>query len=275
MDKLEKADSSLLRSKWPLLFLFITVALAAIYGFRLSQGAVEPGSGLGLAYGVAGFILVLFLAAYKIRKSVLGYGLGRMNAWLQAHIYISVICAILVIMHSGFRFSGPLSGLCLALFMLVVASGITGSLMYKVIPISLSKYGGEILTTDDVVQKIAAILEEADKMAEQTSDKFKDLYQRQIRPLLAKKRANWNYLFMEEREIIDRCESAFERLKALAPAGEIYDLNLLSSLYVEKEKLVFKWVKLLSLSKWMDIHIPLTSAMLAAAVLHIFSTLYY
>jgi hypothetical protein len=275
MSMTDKADESLLRSRWPILFFVIISILVFSYFIHVDDPNSGPGSGLGLAYGVTGFTIALFLASYKIRKSALGYKWGRMGAWLQTHIYLSVVCAVLILMHSGFKINFSLSGLFCALFMLVVASGAVGSIMYKIIPLSLSKYGREVLTTDDIQQKFQAILEEGDLLAEKTSDNFQHFYEDKIRPLLAYNGKNWRYLFNEERAVIHNCQEVFQGFKAIAPAEEVYDLNLLATLYVEKERLTFKWMKLDSLQSWLDFHIPLTLAMFTAALIHIFSMFYF
>ncbi len=65
-------------------------------------------------------------AALSIRKRVAYQGVGRMSAWLTAHIYLGIIAAFAIFYHSGLRAGGPLSAWLLAFFSLTVVSGLMG-----------------------------------------------------------------------------------------------------------------------------------------------------
>ena len=74
---------------------------------------------------------------------------------------------------------------------------------------------------------------------------------------------------MEERELINKRKSMMEIYKNMLSGQDIYDLNILSSVLVEKEKLAFMWTKIKVLKAWLNFHIPLTSAMLTMVLIAI------
>src|SRR5579862_5749983 len=69
-----------------------------------------------LALGWIGTCLALLAAALSIRKRMAYQGVGRMSAWLSAHIYLGIVAAFAILYHSAFRAGGPLSGWLLAFF---------------------------------------------------------------------------------------------------------------------------------------------------------------
>lgn len=92
---------------------------------------------------------------------------------------------------------------------------------------------------------------------------------------MASKRTKWEYLLMEERELIEKRRHMIEGYKIMVPGRDIHDLNLLGSLLAEKEKLSFMQAKLRLQGAWLTFHMPVSAALLTAAAIHIVSVLYY
>ncbi|MDH5637005.1 MAG: hypothetical protein OEZ04_00770 [Nitrospinota bacterium] len=276
MENLEKSDYSLLKSAWPILFTVIVGALLAIrYSMKIDESSYSPGAGMGLFYGVMALALIVILSGYRVRKSLLRAPIGSLHAWAQSHVYMGVILIVLVFLHSGFRTGGMLSGLLLALFLLVTASGAIGAILYKVVPLSLSKYGKHVMTMEVIGARIDKLLAEADKQAENRSAKFLETYNKHIRPCLASHRVNWGYIFTEEEEVIKACKAKMVNLQQETPTNEVYGMSLVGAIYVEKERLAYKWAMLNSLRVWLYLHVPLTMALLVALSFHILGSFYY
>ncbi len=275
MKKLQQAEPHILRSKWPLLFAMITILLSVSYYFFIRQGAVGSGSTAGIFWGVSGLVIAIILAGYRIRRSLYNLRLGSLSGWLQAHIYLGVLCSVLIFMHSGFRFTGIFSSFLLCLFLLVVVSGIVGALLYRTIPFFMAQHSNVSFAHEDVMRRFGELLEEADGLALEASGEFLNIYKSRIRPLIKSKSPRWRYLFMDEVEVIGKCEQYLELVARQTGAREIYCLHMICALYIEKEKLIYKWGKALLLRGWLNFHVPLTMAMLTAAMFHVISIMYY
>ncbi|MDH5477296.1 MAG: hypothetical protein OEY50_03095 [Nitrospinota bacterium] len=276
MDNLEKSDYSLIKSAWPILFTVIVAALLAIrYSMKIDESSYSPGDGMGLLYGILALALILFLSGYRIRKSLLRASVGSLHSWAQSHVYIGVILIVVVFLHSGFRTGGALSGLLLTLFLLVTASGAIGAILYKVVPLSLSKYGKHVMTMEVIGARFEKLLAEADKQAENRSDKFMETYNKHIRPSLASHGVKWGYIFFDEEEVIKACREKMEALQLETQSDEVYGMSLVGAIYMEKERLSHKWAMLNSLRVWLYLHVPLTMALLVALSFHILGSFYY
>jgi hypothetical protein len=268
-------DRSTLRSGWPAIFALIASLLSVSFFFRIFYSSPDGGADFDLAYGIMGFSLIVFLAFYKLRKSIYRIRLGTLQSWLQAHIYIGIISVALIAMHAGSGMGGGFSVFLLALFSLVILSGIMGSMIYKIIPVSVNKYGRGTLPLAEMERKIASYLDEADKHVDNEHKEFALLYFETIRPLFVHKGVKWGYLLKEERTILEKQKKLFESFKLKAPPQNVYDITVLGSIAMEKERLTFMWVKLKALRVWLNFHMPLTFAMMTATAVHIISILYF
>jgi hypothetical protein len=268
-------DRSALRSGWPAIFALIAGLLTVSVFFRFYYYSADGGTGFELAYGIIGCSLIVFLSFYKLRKSVYRIRLGTLQSWFQAHIYIGIVSVALIAMHAGFEIGGFFSIFLLALFSLVIFSGIMGSIAYKIIPISVHKYGRGTLPLAEMEQKIANYLVEADKHVDASHKEFSLLYHEKIRPLFVHNGVKWSYLLKEERTILEEQKKLFESFKMKTPPQNVYDVTVLGSIAMEKERLTFMWVKLKALRVWLNFHMPLTFAMIAATAVHIISILYF
>ena len=268
-------DRSALRSGWPAVFALIIALLAVSFFFRIFLYSSDGGADFDLAYGIIGFSLIVFLSLYKLRKNIYTIKLGTLQIWLQGHVYIGITSVTLIAMHAGSGTGGAFSVFLLTLFSLVILSGIMGAMIYKIIPVSVNKYGRGTLPLAEMEEKIADYLNEADKHVDNTHKEFTALYMKTIRPLFVHKGVKWGYLLKEERTIMEKQRKLFDSFKMLAPPQNVYDVSVLASIALEKEKLTFMWVKLRALKVWLNFHMPLTFAMITATVVHVISVFYF
>lgn len=268
-------DIPVVRGKWPL-FLFLAVFISGIiYVSHSYEGGHRGWTLTGVVLGILSVLAMLFLMSYKIRKHVYRLRLGPTNTWLSAHKYIGIVVVALVLMHTGFRFSGDFSAFLLALFLLVISSGMAGALIYKLTPVSLTKASKEIPAEEQIMLSYKKFLEDADKGSANMAKESGEIYAKEVRPLLLSKRIRWGYLLTEERALIRRLEEKMERVNKQAQAGDHYSFRLLTALVIEKERLAFRFVKLQSLNAWLTIHLPLSFALIAAVIVHIVSVTYF
>src|SRR5712671_5832046 len=92
------------------------------------------GTPLGLAFGTIALAIFIFAALLGVRKKVVLWRIGTVQRWLRAHIWLTLLTVPLVILHSGFRFGGPMTTLLLVLYIIVMVSGIYGLALQHQMP---------------------------------------------------------------------------------------------------------------------------------------------
>lgn len=270
-----KIDLQVLRGRWPVVFAAVSVLLAGWYWIYAGGGLPRGGTFSGLAFGVLAFLLTIFLMVYKARKHVYHLRIGPTSAWLTAHVYLGVIAGALVLMHMGFHVSGTFGGGLFVLFALTMGSGVAGSLIFKLTPISLMKDGREMMTRDILREKIAKCAHDADSDLQAASEQLKKLYRDQIRPYLELRRIPWSYLLKEERTLIRQRRRQLEALFPRVSNDEKYHLRLLQNIVVEKERFTMRLVKLELFDFWLWFHLPVSFVVFAMILFHLFMVLYY
>ncbi len=125
---------------WSILFATLGVTLAGVL-FAAAGAAAglwawppQPSSGLGVTLGFVGGAIVAFEMLILPRKWFRGRRLGRTRLWMQAHVWMGLVCLPVILVHAGFGFGGPLTTVTLVLFLLVTASGIWGLVMQQWLP---------------------------------------------------------------------------------------------------------------------------------------------
>ncbi|MBI4825223.1 MAG: hypothetical protein HY807_02190 [Nitrospirae bacterium] len=264
-----------LRSRWPLVFLIIMTLLSISY--YLYTRVIYPvnRSYFVLGYGFLCLLLLLALTLYIFRKSIYSYRVGSQQAWLQSHIYIGIISLSLLLMHSGFRLTGTFSIFLAIIYCLTFISGIAGALIYRSVPLSLVKFGRKTKSEEELIGNLKNFLEEADSLVSKTSNELKKIYEEKIRPSIELNRTKWEYLFMEERDLLDKRRGEIEGFKASVLSQDIHDLNTLSTIFIESEKTSFVLAKMKIQEAWLGLHMPLTLALLTCVIIHIAVILYY
>jgi len=276
MEKTARKDKAELAGRWPILFTAIIAILAAAGMFRGTIGpSGSPGSGANLLYGASAFALIIVLSGYRVRKAMIGYTVGTMHGWAQAHVYLGALCAALVFLHSGFTAGGRMSAALLFLFLLVTASGIVGAILYKTLPVTLSRQGKDLFSSSVLLARFAVLLEGADRQTEGRSEEFKQAYLRFIRPILASTSGRFWLLFMDEDEALGWGITALERAKKMIPPTEVYGMDMIGSILMEKERLTLKWTRLNALRAWLYLHVPATVALLVALSIHVVASFYF
>jgi len=123
------------------------LAIALFLWFGRGQAHWPDGrSGLGLTYGVIAAVLIVFECLLWLRKRKPFRTmrlLGPATLWMRAHIWLGLLCAPLVLLHSGLRFGGWLTMVLAAVCALVILSGVTGALLQNWLPRLMTEQVGE------------------------------------------------------------------------------------------------------------------------------------
>ncbi|PZR72133.1 MAG: hypothetical protein DLM73_13965, partial [Chthoniobacterales bacterium] len=146
-------------------------------GIHLPPSLIQPvsehhsvgGTPLGLWFGAISLAIFVFAALLSLRKKIPLWRVGTVQRWLRAHIWLTFLTIPLVILHSGFRFGGPMTTLLMGLYALVMVSGIYGLFLQNLMP-RLMK---ERLPAETVFEQIPHIRAQLLTAAEKMRDSFK------------------------------------------------------------------------------------------------------
>jgi hypothetical protein len=228
---------------------------------------------LGLFLGILAAAIIAFEMLLWPRKALRGRRLGRTRAWMYWHVWLGLACVPLAVIHAGFRLGGPLTALVLALFLLVIVSGVWGLGMQQVLPHKLL-HGFAAETIEPQVDRVMEVHQrEADELVQVAaggaSDPLMVFYLDEVRPYLAaggrsgsvlKSAARAAGLFADLADRAPNQVAAVRRLEELCAARRAYDAQVR----------IHGW-----LHNWQLVHLPLSVALCVALVVHIVTALKY
>jgi hypothetical protein len=259
------------------LYLALATALViAIIYVLIAQGGVPRSSGfLGHGLGIVGFALMLGAEVlYSWRKQKRGVRYGRLNTWLQAHIYLGLVGPFLVLLHSAWKLNG-LAGATMLLTLLMVATGFLCSYIYTAMPRTAD---GAELAMREVENNIAATSAQLQLWTAGKSQPMATQVERLInltgvasqgraRSVLWRGPLHWRYQRRLRRELRHMDAVNQQQVRELA---DLLDRRYL--LTVQAQTLASAR-KLLGQSR--TIHIVLGVVLFALAFVHIAAALYY
>jgi hypothetical protein len=259
---------------------FTIVAVVALGGWYMAvhrHPSANHYHGLVVSLGWIGTALALMTVALSVRKRAAYQGVGRMSAWLTAHIYLGITAVFTIFFHSGFRTGGPLSAWLLAFFSLTVASGLLGWWLSRKVPPLLTALEEAPAIMEDLLtvreENFRGMLE----LARGGSTDFRTLVEQR----LMKETASWTRMwrFYRRRSTLAQELPAFQKEqeeaqgrlrphehRAFARAAE-YALRvnkMNAELFLQR-----------ALRAWLTLHIGTTTVMFGLAAIHIFSQIYY
>jgi hypothetical protein len=262
---------------WQVFSVLSVAALSWWYFAAHRQPSANSYHGLTLALGWIGTVLALLAAALSIRKRMAYQGVGRMSAWLNAHIYIGIVCAFAIFYHSGFRTGGPLSGWLLAFFSLTIASGLMGWWFARTLPHLLTAIEENPATLEDLLSVRADCLQGMLELSQGASADFRAL----VEGRLMKEAGSWRRMlrFYERESTLAQELPAFQKehaasLARLQPNEQpAFQRSIEYALRVNKMNAELFLQRMLR--GWLTVHIVSMGTMFALAGVHIFSALYY
>ena len=92
------------------------------------------GSPLGLIYGIIALLIFIFAAMLGARRKKPAWRIGRVQVWLKAHIWLTLLTVPLIALHCDFSAGGPMTQLLLALYAVVMVSGFYGLALQHFLP---------------------------------------------------------------------------------------------------------------------------------------------
>lgn len=265
-------------------FLYLKLAAAivaiAVVGYVVHEplGAPNGGTWLGYTLGVVGLLLIAWLAWFGIRKRRYGVGRVPLEDWLSGHVYLGLGLIVIATLHTGFQFGWNVHTLAYALMVLVIASGAFGLYAYIRIPRLMTENRAG-LTLDQMMGMIADLDKTCQEIALTLGDEVNEL----VRQSTEKSRIGggvWRQLSGTDPD----CPTAFailhvkELAKVHNPEHDEAERKLVLLLARKNEFLARarRDVQLKAIMDiWLYLHVPLTFALLAALVAHVFSVFFY
>jgi hypothetical protein len=114
--------------------LVVVAAVAYWVGDARMPHGVTGGSVLGLWFGIVGSLCMVFAALLAVRKRLPTWRVGSAQFWLRAHLWLGSVGFLLILLHSGFRWGGPLEQWMWWAFGLVVLTGWIGVELQQIVP---------------------------------------------------------------------------------------------------------------------------------------------
>jgi hypothetical protein len=254
---------------------------------------------------------MIFAGLLGARKKVPVWRIGRGTTWMRGHLWLGLLSFPFILFHSGFRLgAASLTISLMALFIIVVISGILGAALQHFVPRTLTKQvpletvseqidhirnqllqeadtaGAELFSAleGDVAQAGAQQLAQAASAGtmggvtvagaigadDNVAHTVRDFYNLQVRP----------YLIQEggRRVTLSRSENAtaiFQQVRILCPPGTWSRLNDLEAICDEKRQLDRQRTLTRLLHGWLLVHIPASYALLLLGAIHAVMALRY
>ncbi len=278
------------------LWLAILLSVASIAAFLLDdpQEPANGGTTLGYILGTLGALMIVWLAWIGIRKRRYSSTAGTLQAWLSAHVYLGLALPLIVLLHAGFQLGVNVHSLAFLLMLLVILSGLYGVFVYLKYPerISTNRGGSSRPELFDQLQDIDS---RSSRIAAQLPAAFAALVQSgssrtQLGGTL------WSRLRGEDNSSISLPDQgqgdavsnagqeaaldwlADEQSRA-SDADVVARISELSALLRNKRKLLRQIREDLrlqaSMELWLYFHVPLSTGLLVALLVHIVTVFFY
>ena len=97
-------------------------------------GRSVAGTPLGLIYGGVAAAIFVFAALLGLRRKRPTLKVGRLQLWLKAHIWLTILTIPLVLLHCGFSTGSPMTKWFLVIYASVMVSGFYGLALQHLMP---------------------------------------------------------------------------------------------------------------------------------------------
>ncbi len=245
----------------------VAAVIVSAFVYMLVPGEPRGGTALGLTFGTLGYAMMLFAGLLGARKKVPVWRIGRASTWMRGHLWLGLLSLPMILLHGGFAFRGPLTGVLMALLFIVILSGIAGAAIQHYVPSVLTSQVPLETIYEEIPHIRQQLREEADELVdaavqveEEHEDKvrFRELYTTRVRP----------YLDAPAVGIV-------EPLRALAPVAFRGVLDDLESICEEQRQLTRQRRLYHFLHAWLLVHVPLSIALLVLGGVHAVMALRY
>ena len=219
------------------------------------------------------FGMVLFLFAYNVRKKLPFLPLGSSAAWLQLHIYVGLLTAIVLGLHIAWRVpTGSFEMLLALVYGIVFVSGIVGLALSRSLAKRLTTRGDEVIFEripvyrKHLASEVESIVLTSLDSSESTA--IAQLYAERLRPFFADGRHFWHHLLQSNRPRFALL-SEMKAYQRFLNDDERTVMLELENRVTAKDDLDYQYALQATLKYWLFVHVPFTYALVALAVFHL------
>lgn len=263
---------------WRRIFVLLLAIVAGTFIWSAKREFPHGGSQIGLIFGTAGYLLILLLAYYGIRKRSYRSRFGTLEQWLQSHIYLGLLVLVLLSLHTGGRFNDTIAVTTFVLAAVVVLSGIAGAILFVTVPRLLTEVESN-LTVEEISQQLNQLGRNMARMASGASPPFVRIYDGLIAESLPGWFAGWRLLFSRLRRKPGPTVADWSKLLTLVGKEEQDQLRRMLVLSRQRKELLMRLMYQQRyrniLEFWVYIHVPVTVALIAFGTLHVVAVFYY
>ena len=263
---------------WRRIFIVLLAATVAAFVWSVRREFPHGGSLVGLIFGTAGYLLILLLAYYGIRKRSYRSTFGTMEQWLQSHIYLGILVLVLLVLHTGGRFNDTVAVTTLVLVAVVVLSGIAGAILFVTVPRLLTEVESN-LTVEEISTQLNQLARNMARLASGRSQPFVRVYDGLMKESLPGWLAGWRLLFSRMRRKTQQTAADWSKLLAMVGKEEQEPLRQMLVFSRQRKELLMRLMYQQRykniLEFWVYIHVPVTIALLVFGTLHVVAVFYY
>ena len=271
--------------------LILAVAVVVYVPSALGTRAPSGGSIVGLVYGIVGFGFMAFVTLLSLRKKFPIWRIGRTQSWMRGHLWLGALSLPLILLHAGLLFGHGLTSILMWLFVVVYASGVFGAYLQHTMPRRIMRDVPMETIYDQIGHVREQLLDEGDtvvadacgslqvevpvaasgavslasviRVAADDTAPLREFYVGEMRAFL--QAPTRTHALANETTAAAR----FSRLRGLvqpALAGALSDLENIC----DEERQLLRQEKMHGrLHAWLVVHVPLSFALMALAVVHI------
>lgn len=263
---------------WRRIFIVLLAVVVGAFIWSVRREFPHGGSLIGLIYGTAGYLLILLLAFYGVRKRWYRSTLGTMEQWLQSHIYLGILVLVLLSLHTGGRFNDMVAVTTFILCAVVVLSGMAGAIFFVTVPRLLTEVESN-LTVEEISQQLNQLARNMARTASGRSAPFVRIYDGLISESMPGWLAGWRLLFSRLRKKNQQGPADWSKLLALVGKDEQEQLRQMLVLSRQRKELLMRLMYQQRykniLEFWLYIHVPVTIALIVFGTVHVIAVFYY
>lgn len=267
-----------MRRFWRRRTFFSLLTIAAIAALFVWVRSIQDAFG-NPAYSTGYLLLglVLFLAAFSLRKKLPIPPLGAASIWLQFHIYAGWLVLAVFAVHVGPGLpQGWMESILYWLFVVTAASGVWGLWLSRRTPRLLAKLREEVVWERipvlhaELLRETQAVVAELVQLPR--SEALSDFFARRLVPFFVRGRGI-GYRVWPSSRLRNSLRAELNALERYCPADQRAAHQRLGRLIDRQDDLQFHAAHQGWLKGWLFLHLVCTSLLLVFSALHVFQAL--
>lgn len=272
--------------KWILASVGGLIVAAVAYAPHAMSVRTKPfgGTVMGIVYGAAGLALMIFAGLLGAREKVPAWRVGRMQAWMRAHLWLGLLSFPVILFHAAFSFGHGLTWWLMVLFTVVTASGILGTMLQQYLPRMMTRQVPLETTFEQIDEVRKQLITEAGELVaagvavatgvpvtpSESATRLQSSWETTIRVYL-EHATRIRRFRVKRREV----QHALRQLRTLLPPAMHDTVDSLEDICNEAWQLRQQTILHYTLHGWLMLHIPLSYALLALSAVHAVVALRY